>query len=59
MPTDGPARADAARLWQQPLPDAVDALLEVDGDAYARYLRERLRDAGRWARMIGHACMRE
>jgi hypothetical protein len=47
MPTDGPARADAAWLWQQPLPDAVDALLEVDGDAYARYLRERLRDAGR------------
>lgn len=34
-------------LWQQPLPDPVDALLEIDGDAYARYLRERLRHAGR------------
>ncbi len=36
-----------AWLWQQPLPDAVDALLEIDGETYARYLRERLRDAGR------------
>ncbi len=33
-------------LWQQPLPDPTGALLEIDRDAYARYLREQLRQAG-------------
>lgn len=33
-------------LWQQPLPDMVQALLEVDRDAYGEYLRARLQQAG-------------
>ena len=33
-------------LWQQPLPNPTDALLEIDRDAYARYLQEKLRQAG-------------
>ena len=28
------------------LPDPVDALLEIDRDAYAAYLREKMRQAG-------------
>lgn len=35
-----------AWLWQQPLPDTVAVLLEIDGEAYGRYLREQLRRAG-------------
>lgn len=35
-----------AWLWQQPLPDTVAVLLEIDREAYARYLREQLRQAG-------------
>lgn len=35
-----------AWLWQEPLPDPVDALLEIDRDAYAAYLREKMRQAG-------------
>ena len=30
-------------LRQDPLPDTTDALLEIDGEAYARYFQERLR----------------
>lgn len=33
-------------LWQQPLPNVVQALLEVDRDAYGQYLRARLQQAG-------------
>lgn len=33
-------------LWQEPLPDVVRTLLEIDGEAYAAYLREQLRQAG-------------
>jgi len=33
-------------LWRQPLPDPTDALLEIDRDAYARYLQEKLRRVG-------------
>ena len=33
-------------LWEQPLPDATDALLEIDRDGYGRYLQERMRKAG-------------
>lgn len=33
-------------LWQQPLPDIVQVLLEIDRDDYGRYLREQLRRAG-------------
>jgi len=33
-------------LWQEPLPDVVRTLLEIDGAAYAAYLREKLRQAG-------------
>ncbi|HLJ81947.1 MAG TPA: Uma2 family endonuclease [Ktedonobacterales bacterium] len=33
-------------LWQDPLPEMEQALLEIDGDAYAAFLRERLRRAG-------------
>jgi Putative restriction endonuclease len=33
-------------LWQEPLPDVVRTLLEIDGAAYAAYLREQLRQAG-------------
>ncbi|HEY7357972.1 MAG TPA: Uma2 family endonuclease [Ktedonobacterales bacterium] len=29
-------------LWQDPLPDATQALLTIDRDAYTRYLQERL-----------------
>ena len=35
-----------AWLWQQPLPDTVQVLLEIDRDAYAHYLRDQLRQAG-------------
>ncbi len=31
-----------AWLWQDPLPDATQALLTIDRDAYTRYLQERL-----------------
>ena len=34
-------------LWQESLPEAEQTLLEIDGDAYAAFLRERLRRAGR------------
>jgi hypothetical protein len=30
-------------LWREPLPDPVSALLHVDREAYADYLRDRLR----------------
>ena len=33
-------------LWQEPLPDPTQALLEIDRDAYAEYLREKMRQAG-------------
>lgn len=33
-------------LWQDPLPDAVQTLLQIDRAAYAKYLREQLRQAG-------------
>ncbi|MGH2515350.1 MAG: Uma2 family endonuclease [Ktedonobacterales bacterium] len=33
-------------LWQDPLPETEQTLLEIDGDAYAAFLRERLRRAG-------------
>lgn len=33
-------------LWQDPLPESEQALLEIDSDAYAAFLRERLRRAG-------------
>lgn len=33
-------------LWQDPLPEMEQTLLEIDGDAYAAFLRERLRRAG-------------
>ena len=33
-------------LWQQPLPDTVQVLLEIDRAAYAHYLQEQLRQAG-------------
>jgi Uma2 family endonuclease len=33
-------------LWQQPLPDPVQVLLEIDRDAFGRYLQEQLRRAG-------------
>jgi Uma2 family endonuclease len=33
-------------LWQDPLPDAVATLLQIDRAAYAAYLREQLRQAG-------------
>jgi hypothetical protein len=29
-------------LWKEPLPDATQALLTIDREAYARYLQERL-----------------
>lgn len=32
-------------LWLQPLPPPVRALLEIDRDAYSRYLRDELRQA--------------
>jgi hypothetical protein len=35
-----------AWLWQQPPPDPVRVLLEIDRDAYGHYLREQLRQAG-------------
>jgi Uma2 family endonuclease len=35
-----------AWLWQDPLPDAVQTLLQIDRAAYAAYLREQLRRAG-------------
>ena len=35
-----------AWLWQQPLPDPVRAVLQIDRDAYARYLQEQLRQEG-------------
>ena len=33
-------------LWRQPLPSPIVALLEIDRDAYARYLHDQLRQAG-------------
>jgi Uma2 family endonuclease len=33
-------------LWQEPLPDVEDVLIEVGGASYARALRERLRKYG-------------
>lgn len=33
-------------LWQEPLPDPIRALLEIDRDAYVQYLREQMRQAG-------------
>jgi Uma2 family endonuclease len=33
-------------LWQQPLPDPVRVLLQIDRDAYARYLQEQLQQEG-------------
>ncbi len=36
-------RLRVAWLWQDPLPDPVDALLDVDRDAYAAYMRGKLR----------------
>jgi Uma2 family endonuclease len=33
-------------LWQETLPDTIQALLEIDRDTYARYLREQMRQAG-------------
>ena len=35
-----------AWLWRQPLPDPVQVLLEIDRDAFGRYLQEQLRQAG-------------
>lgn len=35
-----------AWLWRQPLPDPVPVLLEIDRDAFGRYLQEQLRQAG-------------
>lgn len=34
-----------AWLWRQPLPDPVQTLLEIDRDAYLRYLQERIQQA--------------
>jgi len=34
-------------LWRPSLPAVTDALLDVDGDAYVAYLRERMHSAGR------------
>lgn len=33
-------------LWQDPLPETEQTLLEIDSDAYAAFLHERLRRAG-------------
>lgn len=33
-------------LWQDPLPEASQALLEIDPDGYGGYLKDRLRRAG-------------
>ena len=33
-------------LWEQPLPTAIEALLEIDRDGYGRYLQEQMRKAG-------------
>ncbi|MGH2515962.1 MAG: Uma2 family endonuclease [Ktedonobacterales bacterium] len=33
-------------LWEDPLPDPTHALLEIDREAYAAYLREQMRQAG-------------
>ncbi len=33
-------------LWQRPLPDPTQALLEIDRDVYGQYLRDQLRKAG-------------
>jgi Uma2 family endonuclease len=35
-----------AWLWHQPLPDPVQVLLEIDRDAYRRYLHTRIQQAG-------------
>ena len=35
-----------AWLWRQPLPDPVQVLLEIDRDAYMRYLHNRMHQAG-------------
>jgi Uma2 family endonuclease len=34
-------------LWQEPMPDVVRALLQIDHEGYAAYLREQLRQAGK------------
>jgi hypothetical protein len=33
-------------LWRQPLPDPMQVLLEIDRDAYRRYLHNRIQQAG-------------
>lgn len=33
-------------LWQDPPPSIEDVLLDFDGEAYARYMLERLRQRG-------------
>ncbi len=35
-----------AWLWQDPPPSVTQALLEIDRDAYAQYLRDQMRQAG-------------
>jgi hypothetical protein len=35
-----------AWLKQQPLPDPVQLLLEIDRDAFGQYLQEQLRQVG-------------
>jgi Uma2 family endonuclease len=35
-----------AWLWQEPLPDVEDAMLEIDGENYARQQMERFRKRG-------------
>jgi hypothetical protein len=35
-----------AWLWRQPLPDAVQVLLEIDRDASMRYLHNLMHQAG-------------
>ena len=35
-----------AWLWRQPLPDPVQVLLEIDRDAYTRYLHNLMQQAG-------------
>jgi hypothetical protein len=42
-----------AWLWQQQLSDPVQALLEIDRDAFGQYLQEQLRQAGLWRALTG------
>jgi hypothetical protein len=45
--TGGRARYGVGKwLWRQPLPDPVQVLLEIDRDAYMRYLHNRMHQAG-------------